>query len=870
MTYRAWCLLGVLLAGVLLDGVLTRAGELRITAPPEGAVVTGAVTFTAAVHELPALAAVEWRLNGRSISGSLMTPPVFAQPWHPAQVFDGPMTLVAVGRDITGKEVARSLPVRFTADTGPGDIRLDAPVDLSKPLSGTVDFTVTAIRPLTPAERKAREDNPKFDKSQMNKTVECLQFFVDGVLMARQFGAPTRTLKLDTTRLPDGPHELQVSAYAWFSGVPPIGMLQTTFTTANGHTPMAILTRCAVLCLQPGNSADLAPSLVYTDGTTEPLKAIPTYESTAPAVATVNAQGRVQAVGKGMAVIKLSVPSSGQAPYAAETRVVVGLPDGIPHFARNGRLLLKYDPKQSVFVRSMFSLNPKMVLDTPGLAPLVKDAGVNTCESGFFHNPNDGSHTDSLEKYVKNWNPWFASNLATPAKALGMGLILSGDDWVRTTNELKWTATTPWALDLAKHIWTTLRDSNTVTAVEMMDEASFLGSGPAPTDGHWAKNDPAIHDKTLVNLIEAIHSVEHNTPISWPVLGLAGPDSAGAWMGDPRYADYASQYWTTMDWRLAYPWAMSGPQLKSDLERVMVGRFPKMQWDRPQLMLISGCGPFYTKRVEGDHFQPGLDEGAPNETPATLIAAQPLYAAISGAAGVRMYSVDFWWKQERTKAKIGSRELQTGASPFGAGSDRWHALAAAYTTLATLEPHLLQPQADAPALGPDFTTAARRGPNGNLFMALNWSQESRTPLVPLGKSTARVVRYHVRGGSAWVNYTTSQAAPVTFAPGEFMAWLITPAGKTDTTPPAVRLVLPYEPTIAGPLTLTADAGDDKGLKQVEFFVNGTSIGVATRAPYTVTWDAATPLKGEWHGVKAVATDTAGNTSEARAMVRVAP
>ncbi len=377
-------------------------------------------------------------------------------------------------------------------------------------------------------------------------------------------------------------------------------------------------------------------------------------------------------------------------------------------------------------------------------------------------------------------------------------MILSGDDWVRTTNELKWTATTPWAADVAKHIWTKLRDSEVVTAVEMMDEASFLGDGPAPTDGHWAKADPAIHDKTLVNLIEAIRSVENHTPISWPVLGLAGPESAASWMGDRRYADYASQYWTTMDWRGAYPWGTSGLQMKSDLERVMVHRFPLMQWDKPQLMLVSGCGPFYSKKVEGDHFHAGLDEGLPSAPSPAQIADQPLYAALSGAAGVGHV--------------FGRLQLEGRTGPGQAGStrpaDRGQPLRRRQRPLARplggLQP--ARPAGTVPAaatnqcdrLGVGLHDSARRGAGSRLLMAINWSQAPRsvnvdlTPYLLFG--VEKIERYRVLGGASSVDLLP--AAPrdsLTFQPGEFVAWLVRAPGKTgDTVPPAVRLALPYE------------------------------------------------------------------------------
>ena len=886
----------ILLALVLFAGCL-QAGEVKITSPEAGAEITTFTTFSAEVIELPEVVAVEWQLNGRDISGSLFTAPLFSRRWHPAEVFDGQMMLQAIGRDILGNEVARSAPVHFSAKLGPGTVKLGEPDQFVNPLSGTVSITVNVIRPLTEDERKAREEDEKFDKSQMNKTVEAIQIYIDGEWRMRQFGAPTRTLSVDTTRLPNGEHEFMVNSYGWFKGVPPIGMLQTTFTTDNGHVPMALLPRWQTLVLQPGEKAELAPRISYTDGVVKVLEAIPSYESGNAEIAIVDDKGMVEALARGETVIKLSLPAAAllpegadeaakntaehAAPFTAEVRVVVGLPEGLPHFTRNGRILLDYDPERSVFVRSFFTLSPKYVLDTPGLTELIRDAAVNTCESGFFRNPNDGSRIDTFDNYVKMWDPWFENDIAAPARKLGMGLILSGDDWVRTPNEMKWTASTPWALDVARHIWSKLRDSNTVTAIEMMDEASFLGDSPAPTDGRWVKNrDPLIHDNTLVNFIKAIRSVENYTPISWPVLGMAGVQSAHNWMGDPRYADYASQYWTTMDWRFAYPWSTSGMQLKSDLDRVMIGRFPRMMWDKPQLMLASGCGPYYKKLVEGDHFQVGLDEGLPYSSPSTHFSTQPLYAALIGAAGVRTYSVDFFWKNERARAKLGTGlgvgEMQTGASPFGEGSDRWHALSAAFNMISHLEPYILQPQTSAVALGKEFSVGARRSKDHRLLMAINWSQKPRTVSVNLAPylldGVATIERYHVRGGLSSVELLPVAAEDtLTFAPGEFVAWLVrVPVKDKDSVPPAVKLVMPFEPTITGPFTLRVEARDDKELKQVEFFVNAKSLGVVTEAPYELKWDAETALLGEWHGVKVVATDAAGNSSDARAMMRVAP
>ncbi len=228
-----------------------------------------------------------------------------------------------------------------------------------------------------------------------------------------------------------------------------------------------------------------------------------------------------------------------------------------------------------------------------------------------------------------------------------------------------------------------------------------------------------------------------------------------------------------------------------------------------------------------------------------------------------------YWKSGRAQAKLGAGGLQTGTSPLGAGSDRWHALSAAFNLLARLEPYLLQPRTDAIALGADFSTGARRGGDSRLLMAINWSQAPRKANVDLTPyllpGVQWIERYRVLGGTSSVDVLA--AAPqdaLTFRPGEFVAWLARAPGKAgDAAPPAVRLAMPYEPTISGPWTLHAETNDNGARTRVEFFVNGKLIGAATKAPYAITWDGVTALKGEWHSLKAVAVDAAGNQSEAR-------
>jgi hypothetical protein len=97
----------------------------------------------------------------------------------------------------------------------------------------------------------------------------------------------------------------------------------------------------------------------------------------------------------------------------------------------------------------------------------------------------------------------------------------------------------------------------------------------------------------------------------------------------------------------------------------------------------------------------------------------------------------------------------------------------------------------------------------------------------------------------------------------------TPATRTwtvdvaivDTTPPTVSLTSPAAgtSTVRGTLQLSADASDDVAVDHVDFLVNGTVIGTAGSAPYTVGWNSATIADGA-ATIAARAVDTSDNAT----------
>jgi hypothetical protein len=82
--------------------------------------------------------------------------------------------------------------------------------------------------------------------------------------------------------------------------------------------------------------------------------------------------------------------------------------------------------------------------------------------------------------------------------------------------------------------------------------------------------------------------------------------------------------------------------------------------------------------------------------------------------------------------------------------------------------------------------------------------------------------------------------------------------SADTTAPTVNLSAPANgATLAGSVDLTATASDAIGVTKVEFFANGSLLGVDLVAPYRYTWNTLDVANGSY-ALMAKAFDAAGN------------
>ncbi|WP_224367565.1 Ig-like domain-containing protein [Hyalangium versicolor] len=84
----------------------------------------------------------------------------------------------------------------------------------------------------------------------------------------------------------------------------------------------------------------------------------------------------------------------------------------------------------------------------------------------------------------------------------------------------------------------------------------------------------------------------------------------------------------------------------------------------------------------------------------------------------------------------------------------------------------------------------------------------------------------------------------------------------DNTAPNVVLTAPVSGTVVpgGPVSLTADASDDRGISRVVFLVNGSPIEEDTTAPYGVEWNSDIAFSGDYI-LTAKAYDRVGNVAE---------
>ena len=143
----------------------------------------------------------------------------------------------------------------------------------------------------------------------------------------------------------------------------------------------------------------------------------------------------------------------------------------------------------------------------------------------------------------------------------------------------------------------------------------------------------------------------------------------------------------------------------------------------------------------------------------------------------------------------------------------------------------------------------------------SWNQ----PTLGLGvywNSTTGANGSHALAAQAW------DAAGNTTVSTSVMVTVNNPAppASADTTAPTVALTAPANnATVSGNVTLAASATDNVGVTTVTFRLDGTAIGAVSAAPYGMPWNTTGTTNGS-HALAAVASDAAGNQATSSTVI----
>ncbi len=166
---------------------------VALTAPANGATVSGAVTLTATATDNVAVTGVQFQLDGATLAG---TPTVagstYTLSWNSKTAANGPHTLAAIASDAAGNTATSSVSVTVANDSTPPTVTMTSPTDGSS-IIGTVSVSANASD---------------------NVGIAGVQFQLDGKNLGGVItgAGPAYSFSWDTTAAANGPHTLAAIA----------------------------------------------------------------------------------------------------------------------------------------------------------------------------------------------------------------------------------------------------------------------------------------------------------------------------------------------------------------------------------------------------------------------------------------------------------------------------------------------------------------------------------------------------------------------------------------------------------------------------------------------------------------------------------
>jgi chitinase len=192
----------------------TAPPALAITAPANGATVSGAVTVSAIASDNVGVTKVEFSVDGSLLATSTGAPYGFA--WDASTASPGAHTITAKAYDAAGNSADATITVNVPSppDTTPPTVSVTAPTSGAR-VSGTVQVQVSAA------------DDVGVTKVELS---------IDGSL-ASSLSAGPWSFSLDTTTLADGSHTLTAKAYDAAGNAASASLSLNVQNTAGDATP---------------------------------------------------------------------------------------------------------------------------------------------------------------------------------------------------------------------------------------------------------------------------------------------------------------------------------------------------------------------------------------------------------------------------------------------------------------------------------------------------------------------------------------------------------------------------------------------------------------------------------------------------------
>ena len=177
---------------VTVDNPDTKAPTVSLTAPANGATVSGTVTLTATASDNVGVAGVQFLVDGTTLGAEDTTSP-YGVSWNTTTATNGTHTLTAVARDAAGNTTT-STTVTVTVDNRPAPaVSFTAPAN-GATVSGTVTLSATAT------------DNAG------GSGVAGVQFKLDGANLGAEDTTSPYSVSWNTTAVTNGTHTLTALA----------------------------------------------------------------------------------------------------------------------------------------------------------------------------------------------------------------------------------------------------------------------------------------------------------------------------------------------------------------------------------------------------------------------------------------------------------------------------------------------------------------------------------------------------------------------------------------------------------------------------------------------------------------------------------